>query len=193
MSEDNEPQNLQAELPAQEALSTFLRGMVDHMHTHQGLARTLATLMTARSGALTEGQSRPGGSRHRPDRPRSARRRRPRRCGCRCRHDGAARHQRGPRPPRLASRRRRLHHLGTGRATPAAPLMSSAGPSDSPKGTPGAAPRARSTIACGTVSRSAFRYWDGAADEDERPPERPATVGYRDAARCRLSTSVRDA
>lgn len=34
---------------------------------------------------------------------------------------------------------------------------------------------------------------DGAADEDERPPERPATVGYRDAARCRLSTSVRDA
>jgi len=71
--------------------------------------------------------------------------------------------------------------------------MSSAGPSDSPKGTPGAAPRARSTIACGTVSRSAFRYWDGAADEDERPPERPATVGYRDAARCRLSTSVRDA
>lgn len=46
---------LQAELPAQEALSTFLRGMVDHMHTHQGLARTLATLMTARSGALTEG------------------------------------------------------------------------------------------------------------------------------------------
>jgi len=154
VSEDNEPQNLQAELPAQEALSTFLRGMVDHMHTHQGLARTLATLMTARSGALTEGQSRPGGSRHRPDRPRSARRRRPRRCGCRCRHDGAARHQRGPRPPRLASRRRRLHHLGTGRATPAAPLVSSAGPSDSPKGTPGAAPRARSTIACGTVSRS---------------------------------------
>jgi len=35
---------------------------------------------------------------------------------------------------------------------------------------------------------------DGAADEDERPPERPATGRcYRDVARCRLSTSVRDA
>ncbi|WP_236792298.1 TetR/AcrR family transcriptional regulator [Amycolatopsis sp. GM8] len=46
---------LQATLPAAEALATFLRGMVDHMHAHQGLARTLATLMAAGSGALAEG------------------------------------------------------------------------------------------------------------------------------------------
>jgi AcrR family transcriptional regulator len=46
---------LQATLPAAEALATFLRGMVDHIAAHQGLARTLATLMTTRSGALTEG------------------------------------------------------------------------------------------------------------------------------------------
>ena len=38
---------LQATLPAAEALAAFLRGMVDHLHRHQGLARTLATLMTA--------------------------------------------------------------------------------------------------------------------------------------------------
>lgn len=45
---------LQATLPAAEALATFLRGMVDHIAAHQGLARTLATLM-AGSGALAEG------------------------------------------------------------------------------------------------------------------------------------------
>ncbi|MET9251715.1 TetR family transcriptional regulator [Nonomuraea sp. NPDC003709] len=37
---------LQATLPAAEALATFLRGMVDHIDAHKGLARTLATLMT---------------------------------------------------------------------------------------------------------------------------------------------------
>ncbi|MEU7879375.1 TetR/AcrR family transcriptional regulator [Microbispora bryophytorum] len=46
---------LQATLPAVEALATFLRGMVDHIDAHQGLARTLATLMAAGSGALAEG------------------------------------------------------------------------------------------------------------------------------------------
>ncbi|MEU5694358.1 TetR/AcrR family transcriptional regulator [Actinosynnema sp. NPDC020468] len=42
-------------LPAAEALATFLRGVVDHIAAHQGLARTLATLMADRSGALAEG------------------------------------------------------------------------------------------------------------------------------------------
>lgn len=46
---------LQATLPAEEALAAFLRGMVDHMHAHRGLARTLATLMATRSDALAEG------------------------------------------------------------------------------------------------------------------------------------------
>ncbi|GAB2737002.1 TetR/AcrR family transcriptional regulator [Amycolatopsis magusensis] len=46
---------LQATLPAAEALATFLRGMVDHIHAHQGLARTLATLMATGSDTLTEG------------------------------------------------------------------------------------------------------------------------------------------
>jgi AcrR family transcriptional regulator len=46
---------LQATLPAAEALATFLRGMVDHIAAHEGLARTLATLMADRSGALAEG------------------------------------------------------------------------------------------------------------------------------------------
>lgn len=46
---------LQATLPAEEALATFLRGMVDHIDAHQGLARTLATLMADRSGVLAEG------------------------------------------------------------------------------------------------------------------------------------------
>lgn len=46
---------LQATLPAAEALAAFLRGMVDHMDAYQGLARTLATLMASRSGALAEG------------------------------------------------------------------------------------------------------------------------------------------
>ncbi|MEV6237104.1 TetR/AcrR family transcriptional regulator [Lentzea sp. NPDC051838] len=47
--------HLQATLPADEALATFLRGMVDHMDTHRGLARTLATLMAGQTGALAEG------------------------------------------------------------------------------------------------------------------------------------------
>jgi AcrR family transcriptional regulator len=46
---------LQATLPAAEALAAFLRAMVDHMDAHQGLARTLATLMADRSSALAEG------------------------------------------------------------------------------------------------------------------------------------------
>jgi AcrR family transcriptional regulator len=46
---------LRAALPAAEALATFLRGMVDHIDAHEGLARTLATLMATRSAALTEG------------------------------------------------------------------------------------------------------------------------------------------
>ncbi|MGR6919070.1 hypothetical protein ACU635_32890 [[Actinomadura] parvosata] len=36
-------------------MAAFLRGFVDHVHAHQGVARTLATLMTTRSGALAEG------------------------------------------------------------------------------------------------------------------------------------------
>ncbi|WP_328648812.1 TetR/AcrR family transcriptional regulator [Amycolatopsis sp. NBC_00348] len=46
---------LRATLPAQEALAAFLRGMVDHMDAHQGIARTLATLMTTGSSALADG------------------------------------------------------------------------------------------------------------------------------------------
>ncbi len=46
---------LRATLPAGEALATFLRGMVGHLHAHQGLARTLAALMAADSGAIGEG------------------------------------------------------------------------------------------------------------------------------------------
>ncbi|GAA2212934.1 TetR/AcrR family transcriptional regulator [Nonomuraea monospora] len=46
---------LRAELPAAEALATFLRDMVDHIAAHEGLARTLSTLMATRSDALTEG------------------------------------------------------------------------------------------------------------------------------------------
>ncbi|GAA1017484.1 TetR family transcriptional regulator [Acrocarpospora pleiomorpha] len=46
---------LQATLPAAEALAAFLRGMVDHIHAHKGLARTLAMLMADRSGVLAEG------------------------------------------------------------------------------------------------------------------------------------------
>ncbi|MFD0890840.1 TetR/AcrR family transcriptional regulator, partial [Streptosporangium algeriense] len=41
---------LRATLPAEEALATFLHGMVGHMDAHQGLARTLATLMATGSG-----------------------------------------------------------------------------------------------------------------------------------------------
>ena len=50
----NHARQLLATLPAAEALATFLRGMVEHMVAHEGLARTLATLM-AGSGALAEG------------------------------------------------------------------------------------------------------------------------------------------
>ncbi|GAA2875444.1 TetR family transcriptional regulator [Actinoplanes cyaneus] len=46
---------LQATLPAAEALAAFLRGFVNHLHTHLGLARTLATLMATRSDALADG------------------------------------------------------------------------------------------------------------------------------------------
>ncbi|WP_433200783.1 TetR/AcrR family transcriptional regulator [Dactylosporangium sp. CS-047395] len=46
---------LRATLPAAEALAAFLRGMVEHMDVHKGLARTLATLMAGRSGVLAEG------------------------------------------------------------------------------------------------------------------------------------------
>lgn len=46
---------LHATLPAVEALAAFLRDFVQHLHTHQGLARTLATLMAGRSDALADG------------------------------------------------------------------------------------------------------------------------------------------
>lgn len=46
---------LQATLPAEEALATFLRGMISHMDAHQGLARTLTTLMAHRPHTLAEG------------------------------------------------------------------------------------------------------------------------------------------
>jgi len=47
--------DLRAMLPPDEALAAFLRGFVSHLRAHQGLARTLATLMATRSVALTEG------------------------------------------------------------------------------------------------------------------------------------------
>ena len=47
--------DLRATHPPDEALAAFLRGFVSHLRAHQGLARTLATLMATRSGALTEG------------------------------------------------------------------------------------------------------------------------------------------
>src|SRR5690242_3271059 len=46
---------LRATLPADEALTAFLRGFVTHLHAHEGLARTLATLMATRTGVLAEG------------------------------------------------------------------------------------------------------------------------------------------
>ncbi|WFE61958.1 TetR/AcrR family transcriptional regulator [Micromonospora sp. WMMD714] len=46
---------MQATLPADEALETFLRGFVDHLHVHEGLARTLSTLMATQSGVMAEG------------------------------------------------------------------------------------------------------------------------------------------
>ncbi|RBQ14879.1 TetR/AcrR family transcriptional regulator [Spongiactinospora rosea] len=45
---------LQATLPAEEALAAFLRGMVEHIAAHEGLARTLTTLMATGKGALAE-------------------------------------------------------------------------------------------------------------------------------------------
>jgi AcrR family transcriptional regulator len=47
--------DLRATLPPDEALAAFLRGFVRHLRAHQGLARTLATLMATRSGALADG------------------------------------------------------------------------------------------------------------------------------------------
>ena len=46
---------LQATLPAADALAAFLHGFVDHLHSQQGLARTLATLMAGRSETLADG------------------------------------------------------------------------------------------------------------------------------------------
>jgi len=46
--------DLRATLPPDEALAAFLRDFVTHLGAHQGLARTLATLMATRSTALTE-------------------------------------------------------------------------------------------------------------------------------------------
>lgn len=46
---------LRATLPPAEALASLLRGVVDHIDVHEGLARTLATLMADRSGAVAEG------------------------------------------------------------------------------------------------------------------------------------------
>jgi AcrR family transcriptional regulator len=43
---------LQATLPAEEALGTFLRRMVDHIDAHQRLARRLAALLAARPDDL---------------------------------------------------------------------------------------------------------------------------------------------
>jgi AcrR family transcriptional regulator len=47
--------DLRATMPAADALAVFLRGLVDHVDTHQGLARTMAALMATGSGALAEG------------------------------------------------------------------------------------------------------------------------------------------
>ncbi|BEL05373.1 TetR/AcrR family transcriptional regulator [Actinoplanes sichuanensis] len=46
---------LQATLPAADALATFLRGFVTHLFANEGLARTLATLMATHTGTLAEG------------------------------------------------------------------------------------------------------------------------------------------
>ncbi|WP_394618734.1 TetR/AcrR family transcriptional regulator [Lentzea sp. JNUCC 0626] len=46
---------LQDTLPAADALASFLRGYVDYLDVHRGLARTLATLMATRSSTLAEG------------------------------------------------------------------------------------------------------------------------------------------
>ncbi|MFD4668850.1 TetR/AcrR family transcriptional regulator [Lentzea sp. NPDC058450] len=42
-------------MPAEAALASFLRGFVDYLDAHRGLAQTLATLMGTRSSALAEG------------------------------------------------------------------------------------------------------------------------------------------
>ncbi|MCC2307937.1 TetR/AcrR family transcriptional regulator [Cellulomonas chengniuliangii] len=46
---------LHTTLPAAAALAAFLREFVDHVHAHQGLARTLATQMAGRSDTLADG------------------------------------------------------------------------------------------------------------------------------------------
>ncbi|TDD60271.1 TetR/AcrR family transcriptional regulator [Kribbella antibiotica] len=46
---------LQVTLPPAEALAAFLRGMLDHIEAHHGLARTLATLMASSPSAQAEG------------------------------------------------------------------------------------------------------------------------------------------
>jgi AcrR family transcriptional regulator len=46
---------LRATLPPADALAAFLRGMVEYLDAHQGLARTLATLMATATGAQAEG------------------------------------------------------------------------------------------------------------------------------------------
>lgn len=46
---------LQATLPADEALAAFLHGFVSHLDAHRGLAQTLAALMATRPDALTDG------------------------------------------------------------------------------------------------------------------------------------------
>jgi AcrR family transcriptional regulator len=48
-------QQLQATMPGQDALAAFLRGMVDHMQAHQGLARALSGLRNVSSGVIAEG------------------------------------------------------------------------------------------------------------------------------------------
>ncbi|HEY4225583.1 MAG TPA: TetR/AcrR family transcriptional regulator [Pseudolysinimonas sp.] len=46
-------------LPAGEALDIFVRDMVDHMRSHEGLARTLAAMMTAGSSDVRAASSEP--------------------------------------------------------------------------------------------------------------------------------------
>jgi len=48
-------EELRATRPAEEALAAFLRGFADFLRDHHGLARTLATLLATRTGALAEG------------------------------------------------------------------------------------------------------------------------------------------
>ncbi|GAB2602155.1 TetR family transcriptional regulator [Paractinoplanes abujensis] len=47
--------DLQRTHPADEALESFLRAFVDHLRSHEGLARTLSTLMAGQTGTLAEG------------------------------------------------------------------------------------------------------------------------------------------